>query len=290
MKVGDLEIGNGVPKIMGIINASPESFYKESISISKKLVSERAKEMEAEGADIIDIGGMSTAPYLDILVSVSKEVERVSNAISAAKEVCTIPISVDTSRAAVAKASAELGVDLINDVTGLKYDQKMKDIVFSTGLPVIIGAYGKRSRTYGSGHISETIEILKESISLACKSGISDNKLIIDPLIGFFRATGINPFFTKISHNKWYERDLRIIANLKRLSILSTPVCISVSRKSFIGNLFNLSESERLIPSIIAQVICAINGTNIIRTHDVKETKVAIELLQRISSCSDFSI
>jgi dihydropteroate synthase len=176
-----------------------------------------------------------------------------------------------------------MGVDLINDVTGLKYDDKMKTIIFSSGLPVIIGAYGNISTAYRSGDISETLDILQESILLATQSGINEDKLIIDPLIGFFRTAGNNPFFTKISHQNWYERDIGIIANLKNLSTLSKPICISVSRKSFIGHLFSLSESERLIPSIITQVICVLNGTDIIRTHDVKETKVALELLERLS-------
>lgn len=271
---------------MGIINSSPESFYKASISLDEKTISERAIQMEEEGANIIDIGGMSTAPYLDSLVSVDKEVERIRKAISAVKDVCSIPLSIDTPRADVAKASIEIGVDLINDVTGLKYDDKMKNIIFSSGLPVIVGAYGNRSITYKSGDISDTIDILQESIILAGKSGINENKLIIDPLIGFFRAVGNNPFFTKIAHENWYERDIGIISNLKHLSALSKPICISVSRKSFIGHLFNLKESERLIPSIITQVICILNGADIIRTHDVKETKVALELLGRISKQS----
>ena len=283
VKISHLEIGNGTPKIMGILNVSPESFYKESISIGKKIISERALQMEKEGADIIDIGGMSTAPYLDTVISVEEEVERIRNSVKAVKEVCRIPVSVDTPRADVAKVSAELGVDLINDVTGLKYDERMKEIVFSTGLPVIIGAYGRKSITYRSGDIFETIEILQESLDLAHKKGISDNKIIIDPLIGFFRSTGNNPFFTKIAHHSWYERDLEIISGLMRLSKISKPICISVSRKSFIGKLFNLTESERLIPSIITQIICALNGASIIRTHDVKETKIGLELLKKIT-------
>jgi len=283
VNICNLEIGNGTPKIMGILNVSQESFYKESISIGKKIISERALQMEKEGANIIDIGGMSTAPYLDTVISVEKEVERIRNSVSAVKEVCRIPVSVDTPRADVAGASAELGVDLINDVTGLKYDDRMKEIVFSTGLPVLIGAYGNQSITYKSGDIFETMDILQESLDLAREKGISDNKIIIDPLIGFFRPTGNNPFFTKIAHHSWYERDLDIISGLKRLSKFSKPICISVSRKSFIGKLFNLTESERLIPSVIAQVICALNGASIIRTHDVKETKVSLELLQRIT-------
>ena len=283
VKISNLEIGNGTPKIMGILNVSPESFYKESISIGKKIISERAREIEEEGADIIDIGAMSTAPYLDTAISVEKEIERMRYSIKAVKEVCRIPISVDTPRGEVAEASIELGVDLINDVTGLKYDERMKEIVFLSKLPVIVGAYGKKSNTYMSGDILETTEILQESLDLAHENGISDNKIIIDPLIGFFRSTGNNPFFTKISHHNWYERDLNIISGLNNMSKISNPICISVSRKSFIGKLFNLTESERLIPSLISQIVCVLNGASIIRTHDVKETKMCLDLLQRIT-------
>jgi dihydropteroate synthase len=283
VRVKNLEIGNGKPKIMGIINTSPESFYKDSISVDENILSDRAIKMEKDGADIIDIGGMSTAPYLNTLISVDKEIERLQSAINAIKNVCRVPISIDTCRSDVVKASIEMGIDLVNDVTGLKYDGKMKNIINSSGLPVIIGAYGNRSITYKSGDISETIDILRESIQLAIQSGIDEDKLIIDPLIGFFRMVGNNPFFTKISHENWYERDIGIISNLKNLSTLSKPICISVSRKSFIGHLFGLTAIERLIPSIITQVICLQNGTDIIRTHDVEETKVALALLERFS-------
>ena len=282
-KIRNLEIGNGKPVIMGIINASPESFYKESITIGRKIISEMAIKMEQDGADIIDIGGMSTAPYGNTLISASKELERTRNSIMAIRDVSNIPLSVDTPRAEVAKASIDMGVDVINDVTGLKYDKMMRSVISTSGLPVIIGAYGDRSITYQTGDIAETIDILKESLDMANQSGIEEDKLIVDPLIGFFRASGNNPFFTKVSSQNWYDRDIRIISNLERLSTLSKPICISVSRKSFIGHLFNLAESDRLVPSIIAQVVCAINGTDIIRTHDVKETRIALELLSRMS-------
>ena len=283
VKIRNLEIGNGKPAIMGIINASPESFYKESIAIGRKIISEMAIKMEQDGADIIDIGGMSTAPYGNTLVLANKELERIRNSIMAIKDVSNIPLSVDTPRAEVAKASIDMGVDVINDVTGLKYDKMMRSVISTSGLPVIIGAYGDRSITYQTGDIAETIDILKVSLDMANQSGIKEDKVIVDPLIGFFRASGNNPFFTKVSNQNWYDRDIRIISNLERLSTLSKPICISVSRKSFIGHLFNLAESDRLVPSIIAQVVCVINGTNIIRTHDVKETRIALELLARMS-------
>ena len=279
VKIGNLEIGNGRPALMGIINASPESFYKESISTNKKVISERAIKMEEDGANIIDIGGMSTAPYRNTLVSASKELERVRNSILAIRDVSDIPLSVDTPRAEIAKVSIEMGVDLINDVTGLKYDKMMGAVISTSGLPVIIGAYGDKKVTYQTGDMVETVGILKESIGIANQCGIGDNKLILDPLIGFFRSSGNNPFFTKVSQQNWYYRDTEIISNLERLSSLSRPICMSVSRKSFIGKIFNLKESERLVPSIVVQVICALKGTDIIRTHDVKETRVALELL-----------
>jgi dihydropteroate synthase len=282
VKIGNLEIGNGKPVIMGIINASPESFYKESISTNKKIISERALRMEQEGADIIDIGGMSTAPYRNTLVSTSKELQRIQNSILAIKDVSDILLSVDTPRAETAKVSIDMGVDVVNDVTGLKYDKMMRSVISTAGLPVIIGAHGNKTVEYQTGDIGETVDILAESINIANQSGISEDKLIVDPLIGFFRASGNNPFFTKVSQENWYDRDLGIISNLERLSSLSRPICMSVSRKSFIGHLFDLKESERLIPSIVVQVICALNGTDIIRTHDVKETRIALELLSRI--------
>jgi dihydropteroate synthase len=282
VKIGNLEIGNGKPAIMGIINASPESFYKESISTNKKVISERAVKMEEDGANIIDIGGMSTAPYRNTLISAGKELERVRNSISAIRNVSDIPLSVDTPRAETAKVSIDMGVDLINDVTGLKYDKMMSSVISKSGLPVIIGAYGNKKVTYQTGDIVETVGILKESIDIANQCGISEDKVIVDPLIGFFRSNGTSQFFTKVSQQNWYDRDIEIISNLEHLSSLSRPICMSVSRKSFIGQLFNLKESERLVPSIVVQVICALNGTDIIRTHDVKETRIALELLSRM--------
>jgi len=282
VKIGNLEIRNGKPAIMGIINASPESFYKESISTNKKVISERVVKMVEDGANIIDIGGMSTAPYRNTLISAGKELERVRNSISAIRNVSDIPLSVDTPRAETAKVSIDMGVDLINDVTGLKYDKMMSSVISKSGLPVIIGAYGNKKVTYQKGDIVETVGILKESIDIANQCGISEDKVIVDPLIGFFRSNGTSQFFTKVSQQNWYDRDIEIISNLERLSSLSRPICMSVSRKSFIGQLFNLKESERLVPSIVVQVICALNGTDIIRTHDVKETRIALELLSRM--------
>ena len=129
-KLGAVRVGGSNPvRIMGILNTSPESFYKKSISVSKQKIADSARKMEAEGADFIDVGGMSTAPYLSTLVSEKIEKDRIVNAIKIIQRTTNLPISIDTCRAKVAKEALELGIDIINDVTGLKYDPAMSKII-----------------------------------------------------------------------------------------------------------------------------------------------------------------
>ena len=270
--IGKLRIGEKVPaRIMGVINVSPESFYKNSVKTKVSEIANVATEMQKTGADMIDVGAMSTAPYLETIISVEQETRRMIHAIEVIKSNCSLPISADTPRAEVAKEAIKLGADAINDISGLKYDKKMADIVARSGLPIIIGAYGGRSARI-SGSVLGTIKVLNESISIAKSSNIGADNIIIDPAVGFFRAKGKNPFFTKMTDLPWYIRDIEVISNLKKLKIFSKPICICVSRKSFIGNIFNLEPEERLIPSAATELICILNSANLIRTHDVRET------------------
>jgi len=270
--IGKLRIGEKVPaRIMGVINISPESFYKNSVKTKVNEIANVATEMQKTGADMIDVGAMSTAPYLETVISVEQETRRMTHAIEVIKRNCSLPISADTPRAEVAKEAIKLGADAINDISGLKYDKKMADIVARSGLPIIIGAYGGRSARI-SGSVLGTMKVLNESISIAKSSDIGADNIIIDPAVGFFRAKGKNPFFTKMTDFPWYIRDIEVISNLKKLKIFSKPICICVSRKSFIGNIFNLEPEERLIPSAASELICILNSANLIRTHDVRET------------------
>ncbi len=270
--IGKLRIGEKVPaRIMGVINVSPESFYKNSVKTKVNEIANVATEMQKTGADMIDVGAMSTAPYLETIISVEQETRRMTHAIEVIKSNCSLPISADTPRAEVAKEAIKLGADAINDISGLKYDKKMADIVARSGLPIIIGAYGGRSASI-SGSVLGTMKVLNESISIAKSSDIGADNIIIDPAVGFFRAKGKNPFFTKMTDFPWYIRDIEVISNLKKLKIFSKPICICVSRKSFIGNIFNLEPEERLIPSAATELICILNSANLIRTHDVRET------------------
>jgi dihydropteroate synthase len=269
--------GRNAAKVMGIINVSPESFYKGSVRTGDQEIAAAAKEMQQNGAHIIDIGAMSTAPYLETIIPVGEEIRRLTGAIKAVKGACGLPVSADTPRAEVAQEAIAAGADAINDVTGLKYDSKMAGVIAKTGVPVIIGAYSKDITT---GRISGTVKALKESVALARKAGIAGSNMMIDPSIGFFRKEGKNPFFTKMSDMPWYARDIEVLRELSKLAALEKPVCVSASRKSFMGHLLDLKAEDRLAPSLACEVIAALNGASIIRTHNVKETVQALTMLQ----------
>lgn len=279
MKIGTVSVvANLSTKVMGIINASPESFYKGSVRTSEREIAAAARQMQQDGAHIIDIGGMSTAPYLETVISVEEEKRRIKQAIKAVKNACDLPITADTPRSAVADEAVAAGADAINDVTGLKYDSKMAEVVARAGVPVIAGAY---NRTRAKGSLVGTIAALRESIVIAKKFSIKD--VIIDPSIGFFRQEGKNQFFTKMTDMPWYARDIVVLSSLDALSALKKPICVSVSRKSFIGHLLNLQGEDRLIPSIICEAMAVLNGASILRTHNVRETVQALTMLQLLN-------
>jgi dihydropteroate synthase len=279
-------VGDNNPiRVMGIINTSPESFYKESIKTGTKEIVETAIEMQNSGADIIDIGSMSTAPYLQTIISIEEEIRRMKQAINIVRKSCNLPISIDTPRSRVAKEAIAFGANAINDITGLKYDKEMADIVSKSNLPVIVGAYNRNKSLPKTNldKISGTIKLLKESITIAKRAGISDDNIIIDPSIGFFRVDGKNPFFTEMKDVPWYSRDIEVISKLKNLKKLSKPICISVSRKSYIGKLLKLDAKDRLIPTLVCEVISTLNGANLIRTHNVRETVQALTMLKLLA-------
>lgn len=275
MKIGDVQIGNKlVPKVLGIINASPESFYKGSVWTGEREIAAAAKQMQQHGAHIIDVGAMSTAPYLETVITVEEEIRRMKQAVRTVKSSCGLPVSADTPRALVAEEAIAAGADAVNDVTGLKYDKKMADVLARSGVSVILGAY---SKTPATGRLAGTLRALRESLAIAKRAGIKETA--VDPSIGFFREEGKNPFFTKMADVPWYTRDIEVLSNLNRL-VAFGPVCISVSRKSFMGHLLDIKADDRLVPSIICEAIAVLNGASIIRTHSVRETVHALTMLQ----------
>ena len=271
--------GKNSVRIMGILNTSPESFYKKSITTKKNDIKNSIKQMEIEGADFIDIGGMSTAPYLSTIISEKIETRRILDAIKIVQNISNLPISIDTCRSNVAKNALEYGVDIINDISGLKFDENMKDIISKFNPSLILCAYS--SKSVSGNDVLLTKKLLSESLKIAKKSNISSKKIVLDPAIGFFRKTGKGKFFTKIKSD-WVKRDLSIIKNLKSLK-QNHPILISASNKSFLGKILGKENpSDRLFGSIAAETISVIYGADIIRTHNVGATKDAITIASKL--------
>jgi len=280
-KIANVGVGGKNPvRIMGILNTSPESFYKKSINLNKNDIKNSVNQMENDGADFIDVGGISTAPYLSTTVSEKTEIKRIINAIKIIQNFSNLPISVDTCRSNVARTALEHGVEIINDISGLKFDNKMQDVISDFSPSLILCAYD--SKIVSGNDVVSTKRLLRESLKIAKKSCVPNEKIVLDPAIGFFRKTGQGPFFTKIKSD-WVKRDLTIIQNLKLIK-QNFPILVSVSNKSFIGSILGLENpADRLFGSIAAESISVINGADIIRTHNVGATRDAIIIASNLS-------
>ena len=279
-KLGPIYVGNSNPvRIMGILNTSPESFYKKSISISKERIRDAVRRMEDDGADFIDVGGMSTAPYIATMISEKTETNRIIKAVKIIQQISNLPISVDTSRATVAKEVLELGVDIINDVSGLKYDPIMPKTIEKYCPSLVLCAYSKKTIT--GNQILKTKYLLKESLKIAKSANIPKSKIVLDPAIGFFRKEGMGSLFTKINSD-YVQRDLLILKNLSSIK-LDNPILVSVSNKSFIGKILKKKNPiDRIYGSIAAELVAIRNGADIIRTHNVEKTKNAMVIAQKL--------
>ena len=279
--LGTIPVGGSNPvRIMGILNLSPESFFKKSVAMTKTQIKNAVQKMEQEGANFIDVGGMSTAPYLSTLISERTESERLLSAIKIIQNVSNLPISVDTCRSSVAEKVLNCGVEIINDISGLKYDLKMKKVIAKSNASLILCAYDKKM--VSGNPVSVTRKLLRESIKIAKQENISPDKIVLDPAIGFFRKNGKGPFFTK-SKFDWFERDLLILQDLSLLK-QDFPIMISVSNKSFLGKLLDKEDPpDRIFGSIAAEAISIMNGADIIRTHNVSASRDALLVASKLS-------
>lgn len=284
--LGTARAGGSAPVlVMGIINASPESFYGASVRTTRRGIAAAAARMERDGAGIIDIGGMSTAPYLDTTISAKAEAERVASAVEAAASATTLPISVDTCRAAPALAALERGASVINDVTGLQHDPRLREVAACHGASVVLCAHAPRAL---DGGWRETRALLERSVAAARDAGVPRRKLAVDPSIGFFRRSGGGRLFTRTGGGAprrggrrrpaadWVCRDLGIIGDLRRLR-LGCPVVVSVSAKSFIGEMLGgAAPARRTAGSLSCEAAAVLNGADVVRTHDVAGTAAAV--------------
>lgn len=261
------------PLIMGILNITPDSFSDGDHFMAFSDAVQHALEMQRDGADVIDIGGESTRPGAEP-VSVEEEMERVIPVIQQLRKQTEIPISIDTYKAATAQAALEAGADMVNDISALRFDSRMPDVIASKKVPVILLHMLGTPRDMQKNPdyencVEEIAQFFAARIDFCIKSGIDQSKIILDPGIGFGK---------RLSDN------LEILANLKRFKKLSLPLLVGVSRKSFIGMLHASGSpaDQRLGGSIAAAVAAVTNGADIVRVHDVAQTVEALKVIQAV--------
>lgn len=248
---------------MGILNVTPDSFSDGGRYFDKASAIRRAYEMVEEGADIIDVGGESTRPGSEP-VPLQEEIDRTIPVIEEISKKIKVPVSIDTYKAEVARRALDAGASIVNDISGLRFDPEMPKVVSQYKVPVVIMHIKGMPKDMQANPIYEALipeitDYFRESIRLAVESGITEDKIIIDPGIGF---------------GKTFDHNLEIIKNLREFTLLEKPLLVGVSRKAFIGKILgDAPVSERLEGSEAAAAISILNGANIIRVHDVKEMK-----------------
>lgn len=266
MRIGGRDFATtGHTYIMGILNVTPDSFSDGGKFNQIDAALKHAEEMIRDGADVIDIGGESTRPWGYTKISDEEETGRVVPVIEAVKKEFEIPISVDTYKSGVAEAAAQAGADLINDIWGLKYDARMAEVIAKSGLACCL--MHNRDNTEYRNFMEDVKQDLRETIALAKAAGIADDKIILDPGVGFAKS---------------YENNLEVIRRLKEFNELKYPVLLGTSRKSVIGLTLDLPAAERVEGTIVTTVMAVEAGCMFVRVHDVKENHRAIQMAEAI--------
>ena len=251
--------------IMGILNVTPDSFSDGGKFNEVNKALNHAKEMIKDGVDIIDIGGESTRPGHKY-VEADEEIQRVIPVIKELRKEINVPISIDTYKAKVAEEALKLGVEMINDVWGLKKDKEMANVVAKYNACVCI-MHNQDGTEYDKDIMESMKESLQESIDLALNAGVSKDKIVIDPGIGF---------------GKTFEQNLEVLKRMNELKELGYPILLGTSRKSVIGNVLNVEPKERLEGTIATTVLGIRDGVDIVRVHDVKENLKAAKMADAI--------
>ncbi|MFH1019323.1 MAG: dihydropteroate synthase [Pseudomonadota bacterium] len=260
------------PLVMGILNVTPDSFSDGGRFTQEKSLSGQVKTMLACGADLIDVGGESTRPYAEP-VSENEELHRVLPAIACIRALTrSIPVSIDTTKAEVARQALNAGADIINDVSALRFDPEMIRIAVAHEAPVILMHMRKTPKDMQDEPvyddvIREIMDFLTERISWATKQGLDRQRIIVDPGLGFGKTVAHNP---------------TILKNLRTFKKLGYPLLIGHSRKGFIGKLLALEIQDRDPATAMISSYCATQGADILRVHDVEKTMQALGLHEAI--------
>ena len=257
--------------VMGILNVTPDSFSDGGSYNNMDAALAHAQTMIKEGAHIIDVGGESTRPGYTMLTD-EEEILRVVPIIEEMKRRFDIPISIDTYKSRVAKAAIEAGADLVNDIWGLKYDQKMAAVIGQAKVPCCL--MHNRNMPFEDGgkseqevFMKEVLDDLEKTLQIAKKAGIEEDKIILDPGIGF---------------GKTYQMNLQVMNHLDRLLELGYPILLGASRKSMIGLTLDLPVDKRLEGTLVTTVLGVLKGCSFVRVHDVKENIRAIKMTKAI--------
>lgn len=250
--------------IMGILNVTPDSFSDGGKYNGMEQALRHAQKMIAEGADLIDVGGESTRPG-HVQISDEEEIARVTPVIEALKKEFDIPISIDTYKSHVAEAALQAGADLVNDIWGLKYDEKMAEVIAKYHAACCL--MHNREKAEYEEFQKDFIEDMTECVRLAKEAGIADEKIILDPGVGF---------------GKTYEMNLEIIAHLEILQELGYPVLLGTSRKSVIGLTLDLPVDQREEGTMVTTVYGVQKGSAFVRVHDVEKNLRAIKMTKAL--------
>ena len=257
--------------VMGILNVTPDSFSDGGKYNSIENALRRACELKKQGADILDIGGESTRPgYMQI--SEEEEIERTAEIIRRIKAECDIPISIDTYKAAVAREALRAGADMVNDIWGLKYDEKMAGVIAEYN--AVCCLMHNREQAVYQDFMSELEMDLKETLQIAKGAGIAKDRIILDPGVGF---------------GKTYHQNLEVISSMERLHKLGCPLLLGTSRKSVIGLTLELPVEERLEGTLVTTVYAVQQRCAFVRVHDVKENVRTIKMAEALRDVREIS-
>lgn len=252
--------------VMGILNVTPDSFSDGGRFNEMDAALFHVEKMIEEGVDIIDVGGESTRPGYTF-IDVSEEIERTSPVIDKIKGRFNIPISLDTYKPEVAEAGIKAGADLINDIWGLMYDKRMAKVIADNKLACCLMHNRKEHNYINFGE--DLINDLAHILNVASKAGIEDDRIILDPGVGFQKTT---------------EENLWVLNNMEKLSLLGTPWLLGASRKSVIGNTLNLPVNERLEGTLATTALAVMKGASFVRVHDVAANKRVIDMLEAVKN------
>ena len=267
------------PLIMGVVNVTPDSFFDGGRYLDAEAAVAHAIRLVEEGADLLDIGAESTRPGADV-VSEAEECRRAMPVVTAVAKAVTVPISIDTSKAAVARAALEAGAVLVNDVTALRGDPAMVDVVARTGAGIVLMHMPGTPRTMQQDPryddvVGEISGFFEERIRFAMAHGIVRRQIVLDPGIGFGKLLG---------HN------LTLLAQLRRFMQFECPVLVGVSQKAFLGQLVDRPVQERQWATAAAVAMAVDRGAGILRVHDVRGMKDVVQVTAAISQQTTVSM